>query len=265
MSQPGFFFYTGDWLKDTRVLSPAVRGAWIDLLCVMHENGGEIYWTMDDLAQFWVVSLPECNRIVTDLYRLKIADVTIESQGLVRVVCRKMKKAVLAKEASRLRKQKQREKVAKYRASHAPVTRDSTGSSSSSSSSSSLNLNLKEQGPASPEPAAALEKSEPKKLDPRIKALTDKIYNHDPVRFQKLIIWVYEAEKYNWSTESIVATLTDFLPRIGLIKNWYAYLNEVIKAKEPKLSARASEAEHQRKKEETRETANEIFLNENNN
>lgn len=35
IKQPAFMFYTGDWIQDTRFLSLAAKGAWIDLLCAM--------------------------------------------------------------------------------------------------------------------------------------------------------------------------------------------------------------------------------------
>lgn len=40
MKTPSFQFYPGDWRKDTalRMCSPAARGAWIDLLCLMFES-----------------------------------------------------------------------------------------------------------------------------------------------------------------------------------------------------------------------------------
>lgn len=138
MSNPGFYFYTGDWLKDTRVLPLALKGAWIDLLCVMNEHGGEICWTPDDLAQFWQVEGRIGADFVRDLSRLNTADVTFESQGLIRIVCRKMKNAALEKENARLRKQKERQRKHKKRHGHGDVTE----MSSVSSSSSSLNLNL---------------------------------------------------------------------------------------------------------------------------
>lgn len=38
--QPAFQFYPGDWRKDTalRMCSPAARGAWMDMLCLMFES-----------------------------------------------------------------------------------------------------------------------------------------------------------------------------------------------------------------------------------
>lgn len=37
--KPSFQFYPGDWLKDPalRMCSPAARGVWMDLLCLLHE------------------------------------------------------------------------------------------------------------------------------------------------------------------------------------------------------------------------------------
>lgn len=37
--KPSFQFYPGDWLKDAalRICSPAARGVWADMLCLLHE------------------------------------------------------------------------------------------------------------------------------------------------------------------------------------------------------------------------------------
>jgi len=40
MKRPAFQFYPGDWLRDTalRSVSVGARGAWIDMLCMMHDG-----------------------------------------------------------------------------------------------------------------------------------------------------------------------------------------------------------------------------------
>ena len=40
MKRPSFQFYPGDWLRDTalRSVSVGARGAWIDMICLMHEG-----------------------------------------------------------------------------------------------------------------------------------------------------------------------------------------------------------------------------------
>lgn len=56
---PGFFFYCGDWLKDPalRRCSPAARGVWIDMLCLMFEcedrgvlSAGGVPWSDEEVA-----------------------------------------------------------------------------------------------------------------------------------------------------------------------------------------------------------------------
>ena len=55
MSKPSFQFYPGDWRKDAnlRRCSPAARGVWMDILCVMHdsEEYGVLRWPLKDVAQ----------------------------------------------------------------------------------------------------------------------------------------------------------------------------------------------------------------------
>ena len=61
MKRPSFQFYPGDWLKDPalRSCSPAARGVWIDLVCLLHEmpqrgvfrNGKESPWSAKKCAQ----------------------------------------------------------------------------------------------------------------------------------------------------------------------------------------------------------------------
>jgi uncharacterized phage protein (TIGR02220 family) len=60
MKLPSFQFYPGDWMKDPNLLrcSKAEKGAWIDMLCLLHEceeRGvfvtNDIAWTDDEIAQ----------------------------------------------------------------------------------------------------------------------------------------------------------------------------------------------------------------------
>lgn len=55
MKFPWLKFYPGDWLKEPSltVCSPATRGIWIDLICIMHESGrvGEVSGTVEQLAK----------------------------------------------------------------------------------------------------------------------------------------------------------------------------------------------------------------------
>lgn len=54
MKRPAFQFYPGDWLRNAnlRRCSHAARGAWMDVLCVLHDSDeyGLIRWPLEDLA-----------------------------------------------------------------------------------------------------------------------------------------------------------------------------------------------------------------------
>lgn len=162
MSQPGFFFYVGDYIKDTRALTLEARGAWMDMLCVLFDNGGEITWPMTDIATFWGVHVDKCDAIVRDLSRLKIANVTVGVTGLVTIVSRRMKRDAEARENNKIRKRKERDRKTRHRSGHASVTAKSSASSSSESSSSSL-LSQKST------PSAAPEKSKTREFEPLVK------------------------------------------------------------------------------------------------
>jgi hypothetical protein len=51
---PAFQFYPGDWMKDPnlRRCTPAARGVWMDVLCLMHESEtrGELDWPIADFV-----------------------------------------------------------------------------------------------------------------------------------------------------------------------------------------------------------------------
>jgi len=58
VKRPSFQFYPGDWLsnKKLRRCSPAERGAWIDLICLLHDPDqaseyGVIRWPLREIAQ----------------------------------------------------------------------------------------------------------------------------------------------------------------------------------------------------------------------
>ena len=247
MSQPGFFFYTGDWLKDTRVLSPALRGAWIDLLCVLHENSGEITWTLDDLSTFWTVERREGDAFVTALSRLNIANVTRESHDTITIVCRKMKRAVNERESNRLRKQKQRERQGRYRASHGAVPSMSLHPSSSESSSSSYPDHKNEAPPDPPKPK--------KELDPTVKLWADKVYQSNPAKFRKLIVWIKECEKFNFTPVMVAMALERFFPYRDQIDQWYPYLDKLVKKAEGDINRDQHLLEHEQHKEEVRQAS----------
>jgi hypothetical protein len=61
MSRPSFQFYPKDWRNNAnlRRCSPAARGAWIDVLCVLHDSDeyGILRWKLKDLAMAAAASI----------------------------------------------------------------------------------------------------------------------------------------------------------------------------------------------------------------
>lgn len=55
MKRPAFQFYPADWRNNAKLrrCSPAARGAWMDVLCVLHDSDeyGVCRWPLADLAQ----------------------------------------------------------------------------------------------------------------------------------------------------------------------------------------------------------------------
>lgn len=117
--------------------------------------------------------------------------------------------------------------------------------------------NLKNQEPATPEPSAEPAKAGKKELDPRIRVWADKVYLTDKKKFAKLIVWIKECEKYNYEPVVIAAALERFLPYAASpeVQNWYVYLDKILLKTDKDINRDRHEAEHNRKKEETREAS----------
>lgn len=90
-------------------------------------------------------------------------------------------------------------------------------------------------------------------LNPGIKRVADRIYNSDPVKFKRLVVWIKQAEKYNYSTPVIVAALLRFEPYAKVADPWYPYLDKIIKKVEGDFNMGAARIDHERHKEEIRE------------
>lgn len=69
MKRPSFQFYPGDWRANAnlRRCSPAARGAWVDVLCVLHDSDeyGVCRWPLIDLANASGVPLKLAQELVS--------------------------------------------------------------------------------------------------------------------------------------------------------------------------------------------------------
>lgn len=137
MGQVGFFFYPGDWDKDTRVLTLQCRGAWIDLLGELWAHDGTVSWYVPDFARFWGCTDIEAQSILSDLSFYKTANIKCDCEtvsgicpgfvrrfsgvghtvchGIVTVVSRRAQRELKERENARLRKEAERQRKASHR------------------------------------------------------------------------------------------------------------------------------------------------------
>lgn len=92
--QPYIPFYVGDYLKDTRILPLAVRGAWVDLILYMWDSPtrGELTGTIEDFARLMSCEKKEAEFALNLLKQKGIADFTLFDDGQLKIVSRKMKR-----------------------------------------------------------------------------------------------------------------------------------------------------------------------------
>ena len=129
--QPAFQFYPGDWVQDTRILTPLTRGIWIDMLCFMWRaiERGKLEMTYDQYARLLSCEASEVKTAIEELQATNIADVKTGSalhvtgcNGFVTVINRRMYREEKERKLTRSRVQKFRETAVK-RKSNGDVTR----------------------------------------------------------------------------------------------------------------------------------------------
>jgi hypothetical protein len=94
--QPYIPVYIGDYIKDTRKLPLAVRGAWIDLILFMWDEPirGEIIGTMDEFAGMLSCPKSECEFALSLLIEKKVCNHEKLPGGKLKIISRRMKKDV---------------------------------------------------------------------------------------------------------------------------------------------------------------------------
>ena len=68
MKRPSFQFYPGDWRQNAnlRRCSPAARGVWVDIMCLMHDSDeyGLLRWPLKEIAQAAAASMSHVRELV---------------------------------------------------------------------------------------------------------------------------------------------------------------------------------------------------------
>jgi len=93
--KPSFQFYPGDWMKDPNLsmCSPATRGIWTDLLCVVFElrHGGQVTGSAEQIARACRCTVAEFVAAAEELRVTKTADIS-ERDGKFTVKSRRMER-----------------------------------------------------------------------------------------------------------------------------------------------------------------------------
>ena len=94
-----------------------------------------------------------------------------------------------------------------------------------------------------------------KELDPTVKLWADKVYQSNPAKFRKLIVWIKECEKYNFTPTMVAMALERFFPYRDQIDQWYPYLDKLVKKAEGDINRDQHLLEHEQHKEEVRQAS----------
>jgi len=145
---PAFQFYVNDYFRDTRILTEAARGVWMDVLCIL-------WWTApgvrkktlpsDDWSRLLSCDVGVFDDAVSQFERHNICDVIREGNGDVTLLSRRMLRDDEYRENTRDRVAKSRRKKRGNADGNASVT-PKLQRSSSSSSSSVTKVTLSEPG-----------------------------------------------------------------------------------------------------------------------
>lgn len=111
-------------MRDTRALSLAAKGGWIDVLCVLHSSStrGTMTLPVVGWARVMGATVDQADAVITELDGMRIADVDRASNGDVTVSSRRMLRDYITREQTRLRVQRYREKEACNATGNGPET-----------------------------------------------------------------------------------------------------------------------------------------------
>ena len=100
--RPFMKFSPGDWMINTRPLSLAAKGAWIDLLCLMWNapNRGVLSMNIGSYARAIGATVKQTARVIVEINESDLCEKIMEEDGRITLTSRKM---VVAEEIRRKR------------------------------------------------------------------------------------------------------------------------------------------------------------------
>ena len=101
-------------------------------------------------------------------------------------------------------------------------------------------------------------------MNPGIKAVADRIYACDTKKFKRLVVWIKQAQKYDYSDPIIIAALLRFEPYARGVdpKAVWPYLDKIIAKVNADFNMGSSFREHERQNWDERELASVLKIRE---
>lgn len=102
---PAFQFYPADWMQDTRPLSLAAKGAWIDLLCAMwrSQTRGTLTLSLMGYSRLIGATVDQTTSVIKELTDMQICNIVTNSNGDVTLTSRRMAREERIREQTRYR------------------------------------------------------------------------------------------------------------------------------------------------------------------
>jgi hypothetical protein len=142
---PAFQFYPGDWIQDTRALTLAAKGAWIDILCALwrSQTRGSLTLPLIGWARLIGGSADQAAAVISELVGMRICESNLDenlerkilsgdSKAEVRIECRRMTREEKDRQINGLYQKRHREKDRSKGEVRGEVSSYSSSSSASS-------------------------------------------------------------------------------------------------------------------------------------
>jgi uncharacterized protein YdaU (DUF1376 family) len=99
---PAFQFYVADYMRDTRCLSLAAKGAWTDCLCAMWfaSTRGELTYPLIGFARLFGCTVEQAKSVIDELAEMQVCDCVTHDDGKMTLVNRRMRREAKARKAA---------------------------------------------------------------------------------------------------------------------------------------------------------------------
>ncbi len=114
MKLPFMQFFPSDYMRDTRSLSCAAKGGWMDVLCMLHGSStrGTMTLPIVGWARIMGASVDQAEAIIAELEGMHVPDITRYGNGDLTITCRRMLRESITREQTRLRVERHRRNTA---------------------------------------------------------------------------------------------------------------------------------------------------------